>query len=204
MKIILLGAPGAGKGSQAPFLTAKYGVPQISTGDAFRENIREGTPVGVLAKSYIDKGQLVPDEVVVRIVKERIEKEDCVNGFILDGFPRTIAQAEALETLTDIDCVLDFEVDTSILVKRLTGRLSCKCGAVYHASRHESNICDKCGGTLYTRDDDKEETILKRIAVYEKETAPLKEFYEKRGLLVVLDAGTSVEETQRQIEEKLA
>ncbi len=204
MKIILLGAPGAGKGSQAPFLTAKYGVPQISTGDAFRENIREGTPVGVLAKSYIDKGQLVPDEVVVRIVKERIEKDDCKDGFILDGFPRTIAQAEALETLTDIDYVLDFEVDTAILVKRLTGRLSCKCGAVYNTSTHEGNVCDKCGGTLYVRDDDKEETILKRIAVYEKETAPLKEFYEKRGVLVALDAGKSIEDTQRQIEEKLA
>ncbi len=203
MKIILLGAPGAGKGSQAPFLTKKYNVPQISTGDAFRENMREGTPVGMIAKSYIEKGQLVPDEVVVRIVKERIEKDDCKNGFILDGFPRTIAQAEALEQITDVDCVLDFEVDTSILLKRLTGRRSCKCGAVYHISTHEGNVCDKCGGTLYIRDDDKEETILKRIEVYEKETAPLKEFYEKRGLLVVLDAGTSVAETQKQIEEKL-
>ncbi len=203
MKLILLGAPGAGKGTQAPFLTAKYNIPQISTGDAFRENIRNATPVGVLAKSYIDKGELVPDEVVLKIVEDRLKKDDCKNGFILDGFPRTVPQAEALEKIADIDYVIDFEVATDVIIKRLTGRRSCKCGAVYNVATHSGDTCDKCGQKLYTRDDDKEETILKRLAVYEKETAPLKEFYEKKGLLVTIDAGTSAEATSKEIEAKL-
>ncbi len=200
MKIILLGAPGAGKGTQAPFLTAKYDIPQISTGDAFRENIRNATEIGMLAKSYMDKGELVPDDVVVKIVQSRLQKDDCNNGFILDGFPRTINQAVQLEKITDIDYVIDFDVDTAVVVKRLTSRRSCKCGAVYNTATHPSAVCDKCGQTLYTRDDDKEETILKRLAVYEKETAPLKAFYQERGKLVVVDASLSAEETSKQIE----
>ncbi len=203
MKIILLGAPGAGKGTQAPFLIAKYNIPQISTGDAFRENIRNATPVGVLAKSYIDKGELVPDEVVLKIVEERLKKNDCINGFILDGFPRTVAQAEALEKITDIDYVIDFEVDKEVIIKRLTGRRSCKCGAVYNVATYSSAVCEKCGQPLYIRDDDKEETILKRLAVYESETAPLKDFYQKRGKIVTVDAGVSADATSKEIEAKL-
>ncbi len=203
MKIILLGAPGAGKGTQAPFLTAKYGIPQISTGDAFRENIRNATEIGMLAKSYMDKGELVPDDVVVKIVESRLKKDDCVNGFILDGFPRTLNQAIELEKLTEIDYVIDFDVDTAVIIKRLTSRRSCKCGAVYNTATYAADTCAKCGQPLYTREDDKEETILKRLAVYEKETAPLKGFYQERGKLVVVDAGVSAEETSKQIEAML-
>lgn len=200
MKLILLGAPGAGKGSQAPFLQTEYGIVQISTGDAFRKNIKEGTPIGLYAKSFIDAGKLVPDETVVEIVASRLREDDCKNGFILDGFPRTIAQAEALEKITDIDYVIDFAVDTEILMKRLTGRRSCrKCGAVYHVSTFDGTECPKCGGEIYLRDDDRAETIANRIAVYEKETAPLKDFYAKRGKLITVDAGRSIDEVSAEI-----
>lgn len=200
MKLILLGAPGAGKGSQAPFLQTEYGIVQISTGDAFRKNIKEGTPIGLYAKSFIDAGKLVPDETVVEIVASRLREDDCKNGFILDGFPRTIAQAEALEKITDIDYVIDFAVDTDILMKRLTGRRSCrKCGAVYHVSTFDGTVCPKCGGEIYLRDDDRAETIANRIAVYERETAPLKDFYAKRGKLITVDAGRSIDEVSAEI-----
>ena len=204
MKLILLGAPGAGKGSQAPFLQNKYGIVQISTGDAFRKNIKEGTPIGLYAKSFMDAGKLVPDETVVEIVASRIREEDCKNGFILDGFPRTIAQAEALGKITDIDYVIDFAVDTDILMKRLTGRRSCrKCGAVYHVSTFDGTACPKCGGEIYTRDDDCAETIANRIAVYTKETAPLKDFYAERGKLITVDAGRTIDEVSAEIGRKI-
>ncbi len=200
MKLILLGAPGAGKGSQAPFLQTEYGIVQISTGDAFRKNIKEGTPIGLYAKSFMDAGKLVPDETVVEIVASRLREDDCKNGFILDGFPRTIAQAEALEKITDIDYVIDFAVDTDVLMKRLTGRRSCrKCGAVYHVSTFDGTVCPKCGGEIYLRDDDRAETIANRIAVYERETAPLKDFYAKRGKLITVDAGRTIDEVSAEI-----
>lgn len=195
MNIILLGAPGAGKGSQATKLKEHYGIPHISTGDAFRSNIARGTEIGVYAKSFIDKGQLVPDDVTVKIVEERLSHDDCKNGFLLDGFPRSIPQAEALENIASIDYVINFVIDTEKVVKRLSGRRSCVCGETYHVSTHPSNVCDKCGKELYIRQDDNEETIRNRMAVYEKTTAPLVGFYREKGLIVDVDANGTIEET---------
>lgn len=195
MNIILLGAPGAGKGTQAVRIAAKKGIPHISTGDIFRKNIKEGTPVGLKAKSYIDRGQLVPDEVVVEIVCQRIEEPDCKNGFLLDGFPRTIAQAEALDRLTDIDCVLNLDVDLDKLADRITGRRVCeKCGESYHISTKKDDICEKCGGKLIQRADDTEETVKSRLNVYKNETAPLIDFYKNQGVLVSVDGMKTIDE----------
>ncbi len=192
MKVILLGAPGAGKGSQATLIKDYCGIPHISTGDAFRSNISRGTEIGMYAKSFMDKGQLVPDDVVVKIVAERLSADDCKNGFLLDGFPRTIPQAKALSEITEIDVVVDIVVDYSIITARLTGRRSCTCGESYHISSHPSNICDKCGKELYTRDDDKEETIKNRLAVYQSTTAPLEDFYAEKGVLRKVDGNQSI------------
>lgn len=195
MNIILLGAPGAGKGTQAVRIAAKKNIPHISTGDIFRKNIKEGTPVGLKAKSYIDRGQLVPDEVVVEIVRQRIEEPDCKNGFLLDGFPRTIAQAEALDRLTDIDCVLNLDVDLGKLADRITGRRVCeKCGESYHISTKKDDICEKCGGKLIQRADDTEETVKSRLNVYKNETAPLIDFYKNQGVLVSVDGMQTIDE----------
>ena len=195
MNIILLGAPGAGKGTQAVRIAAKKNIPHISTGDIFRKNIKEGTPVGLKAKSYIDRGQLVPDEVVVEIVRQRIEEPDCKNGFLLDGFPRTIAQAEALDRLTDIDCVLNLDVDLGKLANRITGRRVCeKCGESYHISTKKDDICEKCGGKLIQRADDTEETVKSRLNVYKNETAPLIDFYKNQGVLVSVDGMQTIDE----------
>ncbi len=199
MNIILLGAPGAGKGSQATKLKEHYAIPHISTGDAFRSNIARGTEIGIYAKSFMDKGQLVPDDVTVKIVEERLSHDDCQNGFLLDGFPRSIPQAEALERITSIDYVINFVVDTERVVARLSGRRTCTCGETYHVSTHSSNICDKCGKELYIRADDNEETIRQRMAVYEKTTAPLVGFYRERGLIVDVDANCTIEETFQKI-----
>lgn len=203
MNIILLGAPGAGKGSQAAKLKEYYDIPHISTGDAFRSNIARGTEIGIYAKSFMDKGQLVPDDVVVRIVAQRLGEDDCKKGFLLDGFPRSIPQAEALEKLTKVDYVINFVVDPATVIARLGGRRSCSCGETYHISTHPSPVCDKCGATLFVRDDDKEEIILNRLAVYEKTTAPLQDFYAARGLLVNVDATRSVDEVFEEIKSKL-
>lgn len=193
MNIILLGAPGAGKGSQAAKITEYYKIPHISTGDAFRSNIARDTEIGRYAKTFMDAGKLVPDEVVVKIVAERLAAEDCAKGFLLDGFPRTFAQAKTLDEIADIDIVLNISVTPSIVLGRLTGRRSCSaCGTVYHTSTHGSDTCAKCGGKLYIRDDDKPETIQNRLAVYESTINPIIEFYENKGVLVTLNGDRTV------------
>ena len=193
MKLILLGAPGAGKGTQAAQIAAKYGIPHISTGDIFRKNIKEGTPVGLKAKSYIDRGELVPDEVTCELVASRINEKDCENGFLLDGFPRNVFQAETLDRLTDIDAVINIDVDLSALEARITGRRVCgKCGESYHVSVKADNACDKCGGELVQRDDDKPETVRSRLEVYNRSTKPLVAYYEKSGKLKTVDGMQSI------------
>ena len=203
MNLILLGAPGSGKGTQAKFLVRKYSIPQISTGDILREEVKSETVLGLKAKEYMDKGQLVPDEVVVGMVEERVKKGDCRAGFILDGFPRTVAQADALEGTLQrmkkaLSRVILVNVDEDELVKRLTGRRVCeKCGAGYHVifdPPKQEGVCDKCQGKLYQRDDDKESTIRNRLKVYDNQTAPLIEYYQKKQLLSVVDGMGSIEE----------
>ncbi len=186
MNIILLGAPGAGKGTQATRICDKYGMPHISTGDIFRENMKKETPIGLVAKSYIDKGQLVPDEVTCKIVENRLQEEDCKNGYLLDGFPRTIFQAEKLSTFANIDAVVNINIDFSLLMNRLCGRRVCKeCGESYHVSTlNGKTTCSRCGGELYQRKDDNPETVEKRIAVYEEQTAPLISYYTEKGLIM--------------------
>ncbi|CUA81255.1 adenylate kinase [Anoxybacillus suryakundensis] len=192
MNLVLMGLPGAGKGTQAEKIVEKYKIPHISTGDMFRAAIKEGTELGLQAKSYMDRGDLVPDEVTIGIVRERLSKDDCQNGFLLDGFPRTVAQAEALETLLQqlnrsIDYVINIEVDKSILMERLTGRRICKeCGATYHLVFNppaQAGVCDKCGGELYQRADDNEATVANRLEVNMKQAQPLLDFYAAKGYL---------------------
>ncbi len=203
MNLIMLGPPGAGKGTQAKMLVEKLGIPQISTGDMLRAAVAEGTELGKKAKEYMDKGQLVPDEVVIGIVKERLSKPDCEKGFILDGFPRTVPQAEALDKILEemgkrIDYVINIVVPDEEILKRLTGRRTCKkCGAMYHVIYNppkQEGVCDKCGGELYQRDDDKEETIKNRLKVYAEQTAPLVDYYRKKGVLVDIDGTKSINE----------
>ena len=196
MNIIMLGAPGAGKGTFSAFLEERYSLPHIATGDIFRENIKNNTELGQKAKSYMDQGLLVPDELVVSLVADRLAKDDCKAGFILDGFPRTLVQAEALkETLADmgaqIDYALDFECPDDFIIERMAGRRVCKgCGASYHLVNvppKQEGICDVCGGELYQREDDAPETVSKRLEVYHKETQPLIDYYEKEGVLKCVD-----------------
>lgn len=208
MRLILLGAPGAGKGTQATFIKEEFKIPHISTGDIFRANIRENTPLGIKAKEFINEGKLVPDELTIDLVKDRLLQEDCKNGFLLDGFPRNLNQADALKLFLkehgmDLDAVVDIEVDKNALVQRISGRRMCKdCGASYHIIFKKpkvEGICDICGGQLYQRDDDKEETVLKRIGVYEKETSPLIDFYRNENLLIEIDGNRNVEEITNDI-----
>lgn len=201
--IVLLGAPGAGKGTQAKLIAGRYGLPHISTGDILRANIKNGTELGSLAKKYIDEGKLVPDEVVVAIVKDRLAQPDCKEGFLLDGFPRTVAQAEALGEFAAVTHAIDIEVVDEEVVKRIAGRRMCACGESYHVSSHPSQTCDKCGGTLYQRDDDKEETVAARLRVYAEQTAPLIEYYAAKGILFAVDGMKSVDEVFGQIEKVL-
>jgi adenylate kinase len=212
MKLILLGPPGAGKGTQAKMLTEEFGIPQISTGDILRAAVKEGTPMGIKAKGFMDSGALVPDEVVIGIVTERLQKEDCEPGFILDGFPRTVPQADALakdlKTLDkNLDAVISLEVDVEALVERLTGRRTCKeCGRGYHIAFDPSKvegICDACGGGLFQRDDDQEVTIRKRLEVYDEQTSPLTSYYADAGLLKSLDGMQPIEAVQKKILELL-
>ncbi|OQC15611.1 MAG: Adenylate kinase [Firmicutes bacterium ADurb.Bin080] len=195
MNIVLLGAPGAGKGSQAVVMSAHYGIPHISTGDVLRANIKNQTEIGKYAKQFIEKGLLVPDEVVDKIVANRISEEDCKKGFILDGYPRTINQADALGGITKLDYVIVIDVDYSVIVKRISGRRMCSCGATYNTSTYDRSDCAVCGKKLFTRDDDKEETVLKRLEVYEKNTAPLLDYYSKKGLILKVDGSETVEKT---------
>ena len=185
MNIIFLGPPGAGKGTQAQMICDALKIPQISTGDILRRAMKDGTETGLKAKSYIDAGKLVPDGVIIDIVKERLAMEDCRGGYILDGFPRTVPQAEALDGFAIIDSVIELDVADQVLVDRLSGRRVClKCGATYHVSMLEGKTtCDKCGEELIQRDDDKAETVLNRLKVYHEQTAPLTGYYEKKGLL---------------------
>jgi adenylate kinase len=196
VRLILLGPPGAGKGTQAAGIVEKYNVPHISTGDIFRKNIKEKTDLGVKAKEYIDKGLLVPDEIVVAIVKDRLEEADCKEGFLLDGFPRTVNQARALdEALKNMEVnlneVVNINVDKEVLVGRAVGRRICKeCGATFHIEFNpakQEGLCDKCGGELYQRADDTAETVSKRIEVYINETQPLIDYYKEKGILVTID-----------------
>ena len=199
MKLILLGAPGAGKGTQATRISDKYNLPHISTGDILRKNIKEGTALGIQAKSFIDAGRLVPDEVVIDIVKDRLQQADCKNGFILDGFPRTCPQAEALDKVTEIDAVINIAVDPALIVNRITGRRMCACGESYHISMGIGDTCPKCGAKLYQRDDDKEETVKERMQVYENQTAPLIDYYTAKNLVVDVDGGKPLNEVFEQI-----
>ena len=201
--IVLLGAPGAGKGTQAKLIASRYDLPHISTGDILRANIKGGTELGKLAKSYIDSGRLVPDEVVVAIVKDRLAEPDCREGFLLDGFPRTVVQAEALDKFAAVTHAIDIEVDPQEVVKRIAGRRMCACGESYHVSTHPSQVCDKCGGVLYQRDDDREETVAARLEVYFAQTAPLIDYYAAKGVLRSVDGMKSVDEVFASIEKVL-
>jgi adenylate kinase len=208
MKIIMLGAPGAGKGTQAKKIAAKYGIPHISTGDIFRANIKNGTELGKKAKTYMDQGLLVPDELTCDLVVDRIQQADAVNGYVLDGFPRTIPQAEclteALKKLNEkVDFAIDVEVPDSAIVTRMGGRRAClKCGATYHiefAPPKKEGICDQCGEALVLRDDDKPETVQKRLDVYHQQTQPLIDYYTGQGILKTVDGTRNLEEVFGQI-----
>lgn len=208
MNLILLGPPGAGKGTQSVLLEKRFDAPQISTGDMLRAAVKSSTPMGVKAKTYMDAGDLVPDEVVVGIVRERLQEPDCAEGFILDGFPRTVAQADALkESLLQlskkIDAVVSLQVDTDALVERLTGRRTCKsCGKGFHLKFDPpatDGSCSVCGGQLLQRDDDHEETIRRRMDAYHQQTAPLEDYYRKEGLLLSVNGMGTIENVQKDI-----
>ena len=199
MNIILMGAPGAGKGTQAAKISEKYSIPQIATGDILRAAIKNGTELGKEAKSYIDAGQLVPDAVVIGIIKECLDSDACKNGFILDGFPRSIPQAEALDEMgVKIDVVLSIEVADEAIVARMSGRRVCSCGASYHVEYNPpkvADVCDKCSSALYIRADDAAETVLNRLNTYHAQTEPLKDYYSKKGNLAVVQGQELVEDT---------
>lgn len=208
MRIIMLGAPGAGKGTQAKKIAAKYGIPHISTGDIFRANIKNGTELGKKAKTYMDQGLLVPDELTCDLVVDRIKQDDCKNGFILDGFPRTIPQAEVLDKALaelgeSIDYAIDVDVPDENIVKRMSGRRACvSCGATYHVVHvppKKEGICDRCGSELILRDDDKPETVKNRLDVYHKQTQPLIDFYTKKGVLKTVDGTVDMQDVFKAI-----
>ncbi len=208
-RMVFLGPPGAGKGTQASMLKSKYGIAHVSTGDILREAVKKGTELGKKAKEYMDKGLLVPDEIIIGIIEERLSEPDAQKGFILDGFPRTIPQAEALDQLLEekgmtLSAVFLFNAGKETILERLTGRRVCRnCGALYHIKYSPpkvEGVCDKCGGELYQRDDDKEETILRRLEVYRKQTAPLIDYYKKKGILFELDANKDSKEVFAEIE----
>ncbi len=208
MKIIMLGAPGAGKGTQAKMIADKYGVPHVSTGDIFRANIKNGTELGMEAKKYMDQGLLVPDELTVKILLDRVSQPDCKNGYVLDGFPRTIPQAEVLDKALaelgeSIDYAIDVDVPDENIVKRMSGRRACvSCGATYHVVHvppKKEGICDRCGSELILRDDDKPETVKNRRDVYHKQTQPLIDFYTKKGVLKTVDGTVDMQDVFKAI-----
>ena len=208
MKLVLLGAPGAGKGTQAEILCKKLDIPTISTGNILRAAVKNGTPIGLKAREYMESGALVPDEVIIGILKERLEEPDCQKGFILDGVPRTIPQAEAIETGgIGIDCALSIEVDDNVIVERMSGRRTCPdCGASFHIVSNppkQEGVCDHCGAALTVRKDDAPETVRQRLATYHAETEPLKAFYEARGKLKTVENQPTIESTTAQIEKVL-
>ena len=201
MNLILMGAPGAGKGTQSEKISEKWGIPAISTGDMLRAAIKAGTELGKTAKSYMDAGNLVPDEIVIGIIKEYLASDVCKNGFILDGFPRSIPQAEALDAMgVKIDAVLSIEVADEKIVERMSGRRVCTCGASYHTvykPSQKDGICDKCGAELFIRPDDAAQTVLKRLNTYHSQTEPLKDFYAKKGILLTVQGQEEVADTTR-------
>lgn len=208
MKIIMLGAPGAGKGTQAKMIADKYGVPHVSTGDIFRANIKNGTELGMEAKKYMDQGLLVPDELTVKILLDRVSQPDCKNGYVLDGFPRTIPQAEVLDKALaelgeSIDYAIDVDVPDENIVKRMSGRRACvSCGVTYHVVHvppKKEGICDRCGSELILRDDDKPETVKNRLDVYHKQTQPLIDFYTKKGVLKTVDGTVDMQDVFKAI-----
>jgi adenylate kinase len=203
MKIIMLGAPGAGKGTQAKMIAEKYGIPHVSTGDIFRANIKEQTELGMEAKKYMDQGLLVPDELTVKILLDRVAKDDCKNGYVLDGFPRTIPQAEVLDkAVTELGEKIDFAINVDVkdenIIRRMSGRRAClKCGATYHIEHippKKEGICDKCGSELVLRDDDKPETVEKRLKVYHEQTQPLIDYYNKKKILREVDGSQDMKD----------
>ena len=213
MRLIIMGAPGAGKGTQAAFISEKYSIPQISTGDMFRAAVKGGTELGKAAKACMDAGKLVPDEITIGIVRERLGKSDCANGFILDGFPRTVEQADALgkilsEMGQQLSCVLNIHVPSEDLIERAIGRRICKsCGSTYHVKFNapvKENICDKCGGELYQRADDTAETMQSRLSVYESSTRPLIDYYKKQGIYVEIDGRQAIAEVTAAINRALS
>ena len=208
MHLILMGAPGSGKGSYAAVLKEHYRVPHISTGEIFRDAIEKKTPMGLIAKTYIDKGNLVPDDITNEIVKERLQQKDCENGFLLDGYPRTIAQAESLTKILDelgitLDAAINLEVDDDLIVRRIVNRRSCpKCGKGYNLITYppkKEGVCDICNTPLFTRKDDNEETVMSRLDVYNKQTRPLVDYYDKLGKLVSIDSNGTIEDTVNDI-----
>lgn len=212
MKIIMLGAPGAGKGTQAKMIAEKYQIPHISTGDIFRANIKNGTELGMEAKKYMDQGLLVPDELTVRILLDRVAQEDCAGGYVLDGFPRTIPQAEVLDQeLTRLGEKIDYAIDVDVpdenIVRRMSGRRAClKCGATYHIEHippKAEGVCDDCGSELVLRDDDKPETVQNRLKVYHDQTQPLIQFYTEKGIMKVVDGTMEMEDVFAAIEDIL-
>jgi len=199
LRLIFFGPPGAGKGTQAERVAKEKGIAHISTGDMLRAELRGQTPLGLEAKSYMDRGELVPDDVIIGMVRERITKPDCANGFLFDGFPRTVAQANALLAITPIDCVINLSVPFERLVARISGRRMCEsCGAAYHVSTYAGETC-KCGGKLYHRDDDQPETVENRLRVYEQSTAPLVAYYEGKGLLATVNGDASITQVHEEI-----
>ncbi len=212
MRLVILGAPGAGKGTQAVILSKKLQIPHISTGDIFRSNIKNETPLGKLAKQYIDSGALVPDEVTIGIVKNRLMEADCSNGFILDGFPRTIAQAESLDRMLEemgqkLDRVLNIDADDEVIIKRLSGRRVCpECNAIYHISTSEQareGICANCGAKVIQREDDREETIKNRLRTYHMQTEPLISYYKGKGILSEVHGNHRIEDTTAEVNKEL-
>ena len=209
MKLVLLGAPGAGKGTHAEIISEKYNIPTISTGNIIRAALKNGTQMGLKAKAYIDSGRLVPDDVVIGIIKERLAEDDCQNGFILDGFPRTIPQAEALDSMNvSIDAALSIEVSDREIVKRMSGRRVCeKCGASYHTEYKKpktEGVCDGCGSPLIIRKDDEPDTVLDRLDIYHKQTEPLKSYYKSQGKLITVEGQPKVEDTTRLVLDTLS
>lgn len=207
MKLILLGAPGAGKGTQSARISEKYNIPAIATGDILRGAVKAGSELGLTAKSYMDAGKLVPDDIVVGLIKDYISTDACKNGFILDGFPRSIPQAEALDAMgVKIDCVLSLEVPDEKIIARMSGRRVCRCGASYHVDYippKVADVCDKCGDKLYIRDDDKAETVANRLKTFHTQTEPLKDYYAAKGILTVVEGQEEVADTTALVLEAL-